>query len=501
MLNENDQRKRAWSIYLEHVDVFHAVLRHTGPWEISEGVDVVNDFVVERLPKALNTYDPSRLLRPWLYTIFDRYARRKRGEISGTLDRAVYLGHLVDELPGRTAEMEAATPKQLRMIAAAIEELPHDLKQCLHAYFDPGPTAGSFRAVAAQAGISRYESKRRLFAGLGAVLNRLKPHELFTAEEFQVAHSYLEEAATYPEHSPQHGPESVLRSSLETLLGGVARALAGAGEPSGAFMPANKLFEELVAAIKCRDVERIESLREHWDEIGAFVDAHPDLSKHIRLSDEVAAALILWLSTPPAPRPIPWTELPDLKLKADREHGMVLIEHLWLAWQKHRILDQLEKALASFRNRSDWMRLARPCFEKPQMPNPDGAEKWDACRRVVLGYAALIAQRLLSQRDRRNAWLQFDCRGDKLVLFGPDESQLSGDALAEAISFSSGINDSAAHWLADALSLSLPAHREVLPDIAVTLDPDACRLRAVPDDHFTQHVDKRLQRERDEFGG
>lgn len=211
--------------------------------------------------------------------------------------------------------------------------------------------------------------------------------------------------------------------------------------------------------------------------------------------------LILWLSTPPAPRPIPWTELPDPRLKADREHRVELIEHLWSAWQRRRILDQLEKTLESFRHRSDWMKLARPCFEKPQMPNPEGAEEWDACRRAVLGYSALIAQRLLAQADRRNAWLQFDCRGDKLLLFGPDESQLRGDALAEAISFSSGINGSTADWLANAVSLSLPAHREVLPDIKVTLDRDACRLTAIPDDHFARHLHERLQRERKEFGG
>jgi DNA-directed RNA polymerase specialized sigma24 family protein len=498
-LNEEEQRKRAWSVYLDHVDVFHAVLRHTGPWRISEGVDVVNDFVVERLPKALNTYDPSRPLRPWLYTIFDRYARRKRGEISGVLDRAVYLGHLVEELPARRPDTEAATAEQLSTIAAAIEELPRDLKQCLHAYFNPGPTAGSFRAIAARAGISRYESKRRIFAALAAILDLLKPHELFPAEEFQVAHSYLEEAATYPENSPERGQESVLRSSLETLLGGVARALAGS--PSGAFMSTDKLFDELVTAIKGRNEERVESLREHWDKIGAFVEVHPDLPKRIRLSDEDAAVLILWLSTPPALRPIPWTELPDPKLKVDRENRVELIRHLWSAWQTGRILGQLEKALASFRHRSEWMRLARPCFENPQMPNTAGAEECDSCLRAVLGYSALIAQRLLAQRNRDDVWLQFDCWGDKLVLFAPDESRLPGDALAEAISFSSGINGPAAHWLADAVSLSLPAHREVLPDIKVTLERDAYRLRAVPDDHFKRHLDERLQRERHEFGG
>ena len=135
------------------------------------------------------------------------------------------------------------------------------------------------------------------------------------------------------------------------------------------------------------------------------------------------------------------------------------------------------------------------------MPNPAGAEEWDACLRAVLGYSVLTTQRLLAQRDRHHAWLQFDCRGEKLVLFGPDELQLSSEDLAEAISFSSGINGSAAQWLADALSLSLPAHREVLPDIAVTLDRDACRLTAVPDDYFARHLHERLQRESKEFGG
>jgi len=332
---------------------------------------------------------------------------------------------------------------------------------------------------------------------LGAILERLKPYELFTAEEFQIAHLYLDEAAIFPEQSPDRGPDDVLRSGLEVLLSGVAGALSNTESPIGGNMPSNLHFDRLVAAIRTRDVETIESQRKHWDEIGRFVESNPESAKEVGLSDDDVSVLILWLGTPPAPRPIPWTEFPKSRLKDDREHRTELVEHLLSSWRDRRILPQLDRALRDFRYREEWMKLARECFERDRLPAPATDEQWDACVRGVLGYSAMITQRLLSQRGRGCAWLKFGFHDGRLVLIGPDESEFPVEGSAAAVSFGGFRGD--ARWFADAVSLSLPAHPDVLPDVEVAVDRDDCRLIAVVDDHLSRLVGDRLERESREF--
>src|SRR5262249_4368687 len=144
---------------------------------------------------------------------------------------------------------------------------------------------------------------------------KLKPLGLFSGDEFEAAQGYLEGRATRPESGTQGGQASetfdFLRSSLETLLCGVARALAADAATPGGPMPTKELFFELVEAIQKHDTERLDRLQEHWEQIGGYVEKNPDLAQGVRLSSEDQAALILWLSTPPPPRPIPWTELEE----------------------------------------------------------------------------------------------------------------------------------------------------------------------------------------------
>src|SRR2546423_115579 len=92
----SDQQRQAWAIFEEYQDVFAAVLHATAPWRPDEGHDAVSDFLTDRLPRALLSYNPERgELRPWLYTVFLNYTRRWRRR-RASADRLLTLRGLQD---------------------------------------------------------------------------------------------------------------------------------------------------------------------------------------------------------------------------------------------------------------------------------------------------------------------------------------------------------------------------------------------------------------------
>lgn len=121
--------------------------------------------------------------------------------------------------------------------------------------------------------------------------------------------------------------------------------------------------------------------------------------------------------------------------------------------------------------------------------------------RAVIGYAALIEQRLLASREYPNCKILVDTSKQPPVLQFSDGTPVTMSALGAAIEFCSGTRKGIrSSELAEAITTSLADHRDILPNIVVEQEGTNIVLRPRPDDSHRQHFKDRLEREKKEFG-
>lgn len=202
-----DYHEAAWSVYLEHQDVFAAVLRATGPWQINEGMDLIHDFLVERLPQALVSYDPQRgTLEPWLYTVFIRYARRWLAKNSAFEERMVSLEKAGDAaLEQPVWEKEFFPFVECQRVQTALAQLPDHLRTVLLTYFGHGQEAVSIRALARKFKWSRHRAFQMLLEGLAMIAVQLEEQGILTKEELAVCRARFMHSESWEEVATQCG--------------------------------------------------------------------------------------------------------------------------------------------------------------------------------------------------------------------------------------------------------------------------------------------------------
>jgi DNA-directed RNA polymerase specialized sigma24 family protein len=229
-MTEGDRRQQAWAVYAEHQDVFAAVLTHTGPWGVNDGLDLVHDFLVDRLPQALVSYD-ARIgpLPPWLYRVFANYARKRRLERAAVQKRWQSLAGVGEPAAPASDEGEAAADD--RCVGDALGQLAPEERDTLHAYFGRAPEAGNVRAVARRFRWSRHRARQVLLQALGALAARLHGTEALTGEEADVCQAYLAggeglEGIGRRLHKSEDEIGSLLRGGLKTLGASLVRVFS-----------------------------------------------------------------------------------------------------------------------------------------------------------------------------------------------------------------------------------------------------------------------------------
>lgn len=243
-------------------------------------------------------------------------------------------------------------------------------------------------------------------------------------------------------------------------------------------------FSELLKAIEVGNGHVLESLRKDWSEICHYVETHDQEVRDVKLGDK-QAMLILWLSTPPTPEPIHWTDLTgELSFVLDkRQEQIKLVGRLWDSWFNGDIMRQLRTVLGEpeFVDANKWVSNAQAWFETfvkhfSKQSIKDVQQRLD----VVAGYGSFVDRLLVAQEvDLADAYVLV--LGKKThPFFGlPDGSHVPVENAAKAIEFRSGLEPGIAKQLAYAISYSLPAHKEILPTIFVELDPAVdCWLRS-----------------------
>lgn len=197
------------------------------------------------------------------------------------------------------------------------------------------------------------------------------------------------------------------------------------------------------------------------------------------LDPEVRLRLILWLSTPPQEAPVKWADLDRRHPAAQaREAQLELILPMWRGWVEGTIQRDLQRPLAVLgrAERAAWLEQAQQFFSGFGAEHPALVQtRSDQARiDVVAGYGALAARLLAEKRASRQV-PRLRLAANAGVLKG---RRSLASAIANSIATRSGLGVEVSGLLGTAISLSLPAHPEVLPTVAVDVEPSGCWLRS-----------------------
>lgn len=235
VMTEAERQHYAWSIYLQHENVFASVLAATGPWPANEGTDLIHDFLIERLPKSLRSYDPNvGPIPPWLYTVFLNYAKRRLIDQRSLHKKWVSL----TDLPGPANEQldqsssssvaDQTVSNTDHTVKDALDRLPIDHRSVLLTFFGGRPNAGNLRATARQLQCSRHQVRRVLFEALGELAIALQGKGVLSEEELLICQDFLLLGKSWKQISEktriaEQEAELLLRSALRALCSSLTR--------------------------------------------------------------------------------------------------------------------------------------------------------------------------------------------------------------------------------------------------------------------------------------
>ena len=217
-----DYQEEAWSVYKENQDVFASVLRATGPWQLQDGMDLVHDFVVDQLPQALITYSPNRgPIKPWLFTVFRHYARRRILEISSLRKRWTSEDFAEPFLLSQHDESYLSAEEKIGL-RNAVQQLPEEQRLSLSVYFGNSHDAGSLNALARKFQWSKHKSKQTLLRAIAAVAALIGEKGILTSLELDICQAKLVREEEWPSIAARLGKteyqaRSLLKNALEKL--------------------------------------------------------------------------------------------------------------------------------------------------------------------------------------------------------------------------------------------------------------------------------------------
>ena len=144
---------RVWALYAQHADVFRRVLAklRVSDARFGDGAasELVHEFLTERAPGALSTFDPSKgEMGAWLFIVFERFVleryRRQRR-------RDDLLDALTVRTPSPSEEIERTI--DLHVVSQMIASLSSLHEKAIQAFFSK--RTPSVRAVATTLGVTR----------------------------------------------------------------------------------------------------------------------------------------------------------------------------------------------------------------------------------------------------------------------------------------------------------------------------------------------------------
>lgn len=215
-----EKNSQVWSIYLNNQDVFASVLKLTGRWQVDEGIDLIHDFILDRLPIAIHSFDPQKgKIKSWLFIVFIRYAKRRRLELNSNSKRKIDLDN-IGELPqGGTSIDEYHLTFQRKKVNYALNTLNKTHQEILQTFFGDSSSANNVRALARKYNLSRHRAEKMLLEGLAMLSAQLNEPGILSKEEMLISKYYFLEGKAWERIAELTGKtEFHARSTLKNAL-------------------------------------------------------------------------------------------------------------------------------------------------------------------------------------------------------------------------------------------------------------------------------------------
>jgi RNA polymerase sigma factor (sigma-70 family) len=215
------QWNSVWALYKDFPGVFHRALVELSVQQ-DQHADMIHEFLLERAPDALRSFDPSRgEIAPWLYVVFRRFALgrlqndRRRVEVLEELAREPSVADSIDD------------PLDTERMSNAWRKLPGLEQRALRAYLEHG-VQGATRAM----GVSPWHVKRIVILALAKLLLDLR---LYTgvdpADLALLAHGSGDDRHILWLAHKMGRPSSEARKAVQRARHGLAALFANQGHP------------------------------------------------------------------------------------------------------------------------------------------------------------------------------------------------------------------------------------------------------------------------------
>lgn len=240
-------------------------------------------------------------------------------------------------------------------------------------------------------------------------------------------------------------------------------------------------YMELVSAFSKSDETKLESLRSDWEKIRSFVELHdPDAA----LPSDKHSGLIMWLSTPPTHQPVKWTKasgIPDYVID-EREREISLVGQLWKSWDVGSGLEEMlesEFDTTDFGYTGKWLKNFRRTIKRIQS-NENDLLTVDLCKNIVSSFSSMVEQWILDEGidlDESHVAILGHTKPLQIVL--PNGVVFRISDCIEAISGRIPLPTKLGKHILRMVLLSLPVHKEVLPNFTVEVTQTQCLLHSV----------------------
>lgn len=156
---------RVWKLYLDNQRVFWGVfstLRRRGvAISDEEATDLIHEFLLERAPQAIATYNPDRgEIESWLFVVFRRFVMgtyRSNRRMESLLKM---WGSEFHDFATAGVEKDYEIDQDLNAVKSALRDLTAQEKRAVTLFFEN--RRNSVRSVARELGLSRWKTARTI---------------------------------------------------------------------------------------------------------------------------------------------------------------------------------------------------------------------------------------------------------------------------------------------------------------------------------------------------
>lgn len=240
---------------------------------------------------------------------------------------------------------------------------------------------------------------------------------------------------------------------------------------------AEQLFEDLLGACKCGDLEKQKNLKVHWETLVAYVRTLDEDQINNRIESHVQKInLVLWLTTTPDPQQIPFPRTFPESVLLEREQLVGSVHQALLDWMER---SSLVTSIGEYGLGRAWQSLLSGTLASLEIPTGPREVRDELAEQVVTVSSAIGARLeqfiLDSELPTFGARIRLSVKGNSIQFHANDE-HLSASSVMQSVRSLTGLPSKHVKSFSRALLLSLPRHQDLLPEFSAECEKHVCWL-------------------------